>query len=940
VKEDDMAARAAASTVPSRSPAGIPWWELPADEVAARLGSDPHTGLTPDQAARRLRADGPNQLQAAKTRPAWRLFAAQFANTVIMVLLAAAVVTAVVGDLKDTVVIAAVVLLNAAISFVQERRAEQAVAALKRMSAPTARVVRAGRTRTVAVAEVVPGDLLDLEAGDIVAADARLLEAPNLRVNEAALTGESVPVDKHPAQPQPAEAELPLAERRNMVFTGTAVSYGRGRALVTATGMATALGQIAELLQARRPPPTPLQRRLAVLGRDLAVAVVAACAVVFAVGVLVGEPVVRMLVVGVSLAVAAIPESLPAVVTLSLALGAHRMARQRAIVRKLSAVEALGSVTVIATDKTGTLTQGRMQVERVWAATGEVEVSGSGYSPNGAFRTVAGGQQRPDPAGGQPLGRLLVAGALANDAALLAPAVAGGAWEVAGDPTEGALLALAAKAGVDHEQLKATLPRVAEVPFDATRKRMTTIHRSSSGELLVASKGALEAILPRARMLAGPHGPRPISAADLAELGRQAERYAADGYRVLAIAGRTLRRLPAHPEDAEHDLVLYGLVAMADPPRPEAAKAVATARQAGIRPVMVTGDHPATARAIAARLGILDHRRMLTGSQLTRGDAGTLADHVAEVAVYARTTPEHKLDIVGAWQARGDVVAMTGDGVNDAPALRRADIGVAMGQTGTEVAKQAADMVLADDNFATIVSAVAEGRRIYDNIRRFVRYGLTGGSAEIWVMLLAPLLGLPLALLPVQILWINLLTHGLPGLALGVEPAEPDVMRRQPRRPDERILAGGLWQHVLAMGLLTGMVSLGLGVWGHATARPWQTMIFTSLALLQLGNALAVRSERQSLFRRGLGGNRFLGWTVLGTLLLQLAVVYWPPAQAALELQPLSLADLAVVLAASTAAFWAIEAQKLIARHRVAVRLPLGVRTQWPRRGAGRVPHR
>jgi P-type Ca2+ transporter type 2C len=362
--------------------------------------------------------------------------------------------------------------------------------------------------------------------------------------------------------------------------------------------------------------------------------------------------------------------------------------------------------------------------------------------------------------------------------------------------------------------------------------------------------------------------------------------------------------------------VLYGLVAMADPPRPEAADAVRTARQAGIQPVMVTGDHPAAARAIAARLGILDHRQVLTGTQLTQRDTGTLPDQVADVAVYARTTPEHKLDIVQAWQARGDVVAMTGDGVNDAPALRRADIGVAMGQTGTEVAKQAADMVLADDNFATIVGAVREGRRIYDNIRRFVSYGLTGGSAEVWVMLLAPLFGLPLALLPVQILWINLLTHGMPGLALGVEPAEPDVMRRPPRRPDERILGRGLWQHVLAMGLLTGAVSLGLGVWGRATGRPWQTMIFTSLALLQLGNALAVRSERQSLFRLGLGSNRFLTWTVLGTLLLQLGVVYWPPARAALELQPLSLTDLAVVLLASTTLFWAIEAEKLVARLR------------------------
>jgi Ca2+-transporting ATPase len=427
----------AAPTRPGKAPAGIPWWALPADEVVARLGSDPQTGLQPDQAAQRLAAGGPNELQASKGRPAWLLFASQFANTVIMLLLAAAVVTVAVGDLKDTVVILAVVLLNAAISFVQDRRAEQAVAALRRMSAPQARVVRAGRTHTLPAAQVVPGDLLDLETGDVVCADARLLETPSLRVDEAALTGESVPVDKHPDQIQPGQARLVVAEQRNMVFKGTAVSYGRARAVVTATGMATELGQIAELLQTRRPPPTPLQRRLAVLGRQLAVAVVVVAAVVFAVGVASGEPVVRMLLASVSLVVAAIPESLPAVVTLSLALGARRMAHQRAIIRKLPAVEALGSVTVIATDKTGTLIQGRMQVERAWTATGEVEVTGSGYTPDGGLHPLGDSQQQPDPEGEGPLGLLLLAGALANDAALLAPTATGGAWEAAGIPPRG-----------------------------------------------------------------------------------------------------------------------------------------------------------------------------------------------------------------------------------------------------------------------------------------------------------------------------------------------------------------------------------------------------------------------------------------------------------------------------------------------------------------------
>jgi P-type Ca2+ transporter type 2C len=735
----------------------------------------------------------------------------------------------------------------------------------------------------------------------VLPADARLLEAPNLRVNEAALTGESVPVDKDPATL--AGGRHVLADRRNMVFKGTAVSYGRGRAVVTATGMDTALGQVAELLATRRPPPTPLQRRLAALGRVLAVAVLVVSAVVFAVGVAAGEPASRMLLAAVSLAVAAIPESLPAVVTMAMALGAHRMARQQAIIRKPPAVETLGSVTVIATDKTGTLTQGRMQVERVWTPDGEVQVSGSGYAPDGDFHA---GDTAVD-ATAEPLGKLLLAGALANDAQLVPPHSAGQAWKVAGDPTEGALLALAAKAGLHRGQLETDLPRVAEVPFNATRKRMTTIHRSPGGDLLVASKGAVETLAPLLWALAGPGGPRPVTPVDLAAIHAQAEAYAAQGYRVLAVAGRSLPTLPARVEDAERDLVLYGLVAMADPPRPEAA------RQAGIHPVMVTGDHPATARAVAARLGILDGRQVLTGAELARQGPAYLAEHVTEVAVYARTTPEQKLDIVEAWKARGQVVAMTGDGVSDAPALRRADIGVAMGQAGTEVAKQAADMVLADDNFATIVNAVREGRRIYDNLRRFVRYGLTGGSAEVWVMLLAPLFGLPLALLPAQILWVNLVTHGLPGLALGVERAEPGAMRRPPRRPGEGVFARGLWQHLLVMGLLTGTVSLGLGA-RHRTAladhglhqpRP-------AAARQRPGRPLRARVGVPARPRQ----HRFLGWTVLGTLLLQLGLVYWPPAQAALELQPLTLADLAIVLAASTVAFWAIEAEKLAGRLR------------------------
>jgi P-type Ca2+ transporter type 2C len=692
------------------------------------------------------------------------------------------------------------------------------------------------------------------------------------------------------------------------------VVHGRATAVAVATGMATEIGRIAGMLQGPR-PATPLQRRLAVLGRRLAVAALVVCAVVFAGGVLRGEDTALMFLTAVSLAVAAIPEALPAVVTISLALGAQRMAAHRALIRKLPAVETLGSVTVICTDKTGTLTAGRMQVAKVWTAVGEYRVTGDGSGPGGELlqrgRVVT-------TADDDVLADLVRAAVLCNDA-VLEPPVDGASSQVIGDPTEGALLVLADRAGADRAAIVASAPRSREVPFDGARKRMTTVHPSGRGEVLVACKGALEAVLPLVTEVAG--------SADPAE-GREraraiADGYARAGYRVLAVAGARRPSRPADPADdvdadgvdVERDLTLHGLVAMADGLRPAARGAVEACMTAGILPVMITGDHPETARGIATQLGILDGRTVMTGPELAAEGAAGLSRHVADVAVYARTTPEQKLDVVEAWQARGDVVAMTGDGVNDAPALKRADIGVAMGITGSEVSKEAADLVLGDDDFATIVAAVREGRRIYDNIRRFVRYTLTSNSGEVWVMFLAPFLGLPLPLLPVQILWINLVTDGLPGLALGVEPAERDVMRRPPRSPLESVFARGLWQHVAVVGLLMGAVPLALAVWGQATGRPWQTMVFTSLALLQLGNALAVRSERDSLARLGLTTNRPLLATVAGTAALQLGVVYWGPAQVFLGTEPLAAVELAVVLAASTVVFWAVELEKLVRRH-------------------------
>ncbi len=887
------------------------WWAEETQAVVDELATDRDTGLSAVTARSRFEEYGPNELGAEPVRPPLFIFGSQFANTMIVVLLIAAVITLVIGEVKDAIVIGAILTLNAVIGFVQEYRAEQAMAALRTMAAATARVVRGGVESTIAAAELVPGDLVIVEAGDVVPADVRLLECPNLRVNEAPLTGESVPVDKAP-EPISKDAGELVADRRNMVFKGTSVVYGRGVGVVVATGMDTALGRIAGLLKAHQAPRTPLQRRLAVLGRWLAAAALIVCVVVFSVGVLRGQDVTLMFLTAVSLAVAAIPEALPAVVTISLALGAQRMVSQNALIRKLPAVETLGSVTVICSDKTGTLTQGRMLVERVWTLDGELGVTGNGYEPSGLI--TRGGepvQVVPD----SPSGRLLLAGALCNDASLVAPSQAGGDWETAGDPTEGALLALAAKGGFDADAVRRTAPRAAEVPFDSARKLMVTLHRDPSSQGLIAAKGAVEAVVAAAGSVAATAGDQPLTDGVRDRFLERATAYAGEGYRVLALAGRfTSDGGILDLADTDLKLVLYGLVAMADPPRPESAAAVAACKSAGITPVMITGDHPATGEAIANRLGILDGRQVVTGTRLVAGLDADLAERVDRIGVYARTSPEQKLDIVQAWKARGDVVAMTGDGVNDAPSLRAADIGVAMGVAGTEVSKEAADMVLIDDNFATIVAAVGEGRRIYDNIRRFVRYTLTSNSGEIWVMFLGPFVGLSLPLLPVHILWINLVTDGLPGLALGVEPAERDVMHRPPRPPTQSIFAHGLWQHVLLVGLLMGVIPLGLGIWGSATGRPWQTMVFTSLALLQLGHALAVRSETESLRSQKLTTNLALLGAVAGTLLLQLIVVYWSPLQNLLRTDPLSLLELGVVLISSTLVFWAVELEKAVRR--------------------------
>ncbi|MFW6723900.1 cation-translocating P-type ATPase [Streptomyces sp. MAR4 CNY-716] len=831
-------------------------------------GSASAAGLSSDEAARRLARHGPNEIPAEPRTPVVRRVLQQLRDPLILVLLVAAALTLATGDLSDATVILFVITVNTVVGVAQEVRAEQAVMALSAMSAPAARVVRNGGERSVPAAEVVPGDLVLLAEGDIVPADADVVAAARLLVDESSLTGESVPVEKMPAG-DPA---------RGGVSAGTVVVRGRGRAVVTATGAGSALGRIASLM-GTAPGLTPLQRRLARFGRTLAAVIVALCAVVLALGLARGQPVELMIVAAISLAVAAVPESLPAVVTLSLALGARRMAERHAIVRRLPAVETLGSVTVIATDKTGTLTEGRMAAEQLWTPRGEATVEGTGYDPGGRVvraATTMTPQSAPD------LAALLGAAMLCNDAALSPPAGGAAEWNALGDPTEAALLVAGARLGLDRAAQARGLPRVEEVPFDSDRKRMTTVHRRTDDGLHVACKGAPESVLRPEVLCDGPEV--------LTRAVAQAELLARHGYRVLTVASADREEAALRPSGWESGLSLLGLVGIMDPPGSAAEPMIAACKRAGIIPVLITGDHPLTARAVAERLGIASRdEEVTTGDRIREGTAGDLTG----VRVCARTSPAQKLDIVQVWRGAGHVVAMTGDGVNDGPALRRADIGVAMGGRGTEVARQAADLVLADDDPATIVAAVEEGRRVYANVRRFLLYGLAGGTAEILVMLLGPFLGMPLPLLPAQILWINLLTHGLPGVALGAEPVEPGTMRRRPRPPEESVLGAGLWPRILLMGAFIAVVTLVVGVWARETGRPWQSMMFLVLGAAQLGVALGSRA------RPGTVANPFLLVAVGTALGLQIAGVYLPPLRELLGTEPLPLTDLLIVCAAS-----------------------------------------
>jgi len=860
----------------------VAWHAATPEAVAGNLQVDPLRGLSAAEAAQRLALYGTNSLPEAQRRSLMRMLIDQFSDFMILVLIAAAVISGLIGEAGDTIAIVVIVLLNAVIGFVQEYRAEQAMSALRKMAAPTARIRRDGVIQVIPADQLVPGDMVLLEAGSIVPGDLRLIDVVQLQVAEAVLTGESQAVDKIVAALP--EAAAALGDRLNLAYKGTVVTRGRGCGLAVATGLNSELGKIAQLLAAEGDTLTPLQRRLARFGSRLAWAVLAICLVMLLAGLWRGEPPLLMLLTAVSLAVAAIPEALPAVVTIALALGARRLVRQNALMRRLPAVETLGSVTVICSDKTGTLTENRMRAESFFVA----------------------GRQRSHLSQDAPAQLLAQALALNNDAELLS---SGGH---SGDPTEIALLEAALQAGCSRSELAAEQARVAEIPFDAERRRLLTVHRLGQG-FVAYLKGAPEAVLPFCSRQQGNAGVESFAAEEILAV---AEGMAAAGLRVLAVACRRMDMLPEALSGLEQDMLFLGLVGLMDPPRAEAMQAVAECRSAGIVPVMITGDHPATARAIAMRLGIVAaDGAIMSGAQLAALSDDEFAVRVKQVRVYARMDPAQKIRIVQALQAGGEFVAMTGDGVNDAPALKRADIGIAMGKGGTDVAREASHMVLLDDNFATIVLAVREGRRIFDNIRKFIKYAMTGNSGEIWTIFLAPFLGLPIPLLPIHILWINLVTDGLPGLALASEPAERNIMRRAPRRPTESVFAHGMWQHILWVGLSMGAVCLLLQAWAFQSGSAhWQSMVFTVLTLSQLGHVLAIRSERESFFSIGARSNPHLLAAVIFTLLLQMATIYVPALNPVFKTEALSVAELVLCLALSSIVFFAVEIEKWLIR--------------------------
>ena len=916
---------------PGREPddTRIAWHALAAADVLQRLESDEAAGLSEALAAERLAELGPNQLRESPPPPWWRKLLRQFQELVILILLAAAVISAVVGEWADAAAIVAIVLVNGLIGFLQEERARRALAALKQLSAPEARVTRGGAARSLPADQLVPGDRIELEAGDNVPADARLLRTASLRVTESALTGESEPVGKQAdAEVAPAAG---LGDRTTMVHAGTVVAAGHAVAVITQTAMQTELGRIASLLSQSEPEQTPLQRRLGELGRLLIIVCLVVVGVIFLLEVSRGGGLLEVLMRSVSLAVAAVPEGLPAVVTLVLAIGLQRMVARNALVRRLPSVETLGSVTVICSDKTGTLTRNEMTVRELVTPTGRYAVSGAGYDPHGRFSRLSddGGEPTQVTARDDAGLRRLLSIALRCNNATIRPTGDGATWQVVGDPTEGALVVAARKAGLGGDE--ADEPILLEKPFDSERKLMSVVVRRAAGPL-VYTKGAPEVLLARCTAEQRHGEVVPLTDGRRAEILAAAAGMADRALRVLAHAWRELEPhngllLPEQggggesptADIAEQDLVFAGLAGMIDPPREEARAAVETCRSAGLRPVMITGDHPATAVAIGRELRLVDDAdadRSVTGADLDSLDDATLVETVGRVAVFARVSAEHKLRVVKAWQQRGEVVAMTGDGVNDAPAVRAADIGIAMGVTGTDVTKEASDMVLTDDNFVSIISAVEEGRGIYDNIQKFIHYLLSCNAGEVILMFVAAVAGWPAPLAAIQILWLNLVTDGLPALALGLEPPERDIMSRQPRPPREPVIPLGRGLLILTHGLLVAAVSIAAFwlTWQGEACREAEarTITFCVAAFAQLFFAIGCRSERQTSFGLGFLTNPWLLVAILLSGLLQLAVVMLPGVQSVFEIEQALEAEWGLVLGLALVPVTVIELVKLL----------------------------
>ncbi len=825
-------------------------------------------GLSEQEAKRRLEQFGPNELAETKRRSVVSSIISQFKSPLILLLMAGAAVSIALGQLHDGIAILLILMLNTIIESIQEFKAEKALTALKKMAAPTALVIRDGKHQRIAASALVPGDLVEIEAGDIIPADILLIRGTDLKIDESALTGESVSVPKSPAKEHGKEED-------SILFMGTVAVHGRGIGIVKATGSSTRFASIARLIEQAGVEMTPLQKRLATLGKRLTIWVIGICILVFLSGLLGNSSLLDIFLTAVSLAVAAVPEALPAVVTISLAMGARELARKKALARNLPAVETLGSVTYICSDKTGTITMNRMKVEKILGKDGRILDETS--MPRPALLVLA----------------LCNHVTQSSDGRLL------------GDPTETALVEKALKLGIHREDLEEEYPLVAEIPFSSNRMCMTTIHKTPQGDFVALSKGSPEAIAARCPDMT------------IEETRKMSQNLAEKGLRVLALSFKRLESIPEPLDEAEKKMTFLGMVGLIDPPRPEVPQAVSTCFSAGIVAVMITGDHPDTAVHIAKKIGLLrpgDEAQVVTGDVLSAMNQQELCKTVKRARVYARISPEQKLMLVSALQKNGEAVAMTGDGVNDAPALKQADIGVAMGINGTDVAKQASDLILLDDNFATIVRSIEIGRRIYDNIRKFLKYLLASNSAEILIIFLAPFFGLPIPLVPIQILWINLISDGAPCLALVAEPAEEDVMKRPPRPPNESLFARGVWQHLLWMAPFMTAICLGVQKIGMIIGAHWQTMIFSSLAFCQLAHVLAIRSDKLSLFSQGLMSNLPLTVTVLATTAAQIAVIYLPGISDLMRVAPLSAEEMAICLSAAVLVFLAVEVEKLLLR--------------------------